>query len=492
MSSRSSRDSTLKAGIGYTVANVLIRGIGFLTLPIFSRLLEPTDFGIYNVFIAWDAILFVVVGLALHSSVKSANWEFPGKIDDFISSISIVYLINMAVLLIMACLFGDALASILGFEATVTVCLVVHSFGSALTTLYNARVSLQYSYKKYMVVAACSSLGNIALSLLLVLTVFNSQRYLGRVLGATIAVGLVGLFIVVGFWRKARPKVNLGYWKFGLRYSVPIVPHGLSQIVLSQFDRLMINYMVSAAAAGIYSLGANLMVIVTVLTDSVGTVWSTWFYETMEGEKADEASGAKELSKEQLAERVRAIQSRANQLMLGFAFLTVGMMMLVPELIWLLGGDEYMGGAYSAFGMILSGYCVFTYNLIVVGEYYKQQTKAIMVGTMGAAVINVVLNYFCISSFGYTAAAYTTLFSYVCYVVFHWYICRKVIGFSVLSLKKTAFLYVLLGAYCAVGLVFVWTPVVRVAVGTLVCCALLAVLLKQSGGVTGLKSLIGR
>ena len=175
--------NVLKAGIGYTVANVLVKGIAFLTLPIFSRVLDTHDFGVYNVFVAYDAILYCVVGFALHSSVRSANWQFPGKIDEYVSSISVIYILNMALLILLAAVFGTQLSALMGLDAIVITCLVVHSFGSALVTLYNARVSLQYSYKKYMAVAAASSLGNVALSLILVFTLFHSQRYLGRILG---------------------------------------------------------------------------------------------------------------------------------------------------------------------------------------------------------------------------------------------------------------------------------------------------------------------
>ena len=174
-----------KAGIGYTVANILIRGIGFLTLPIFSRVLDTYDFGIYNVFIAYDSILFCIIGFALHSSIKSANWEYPGEIDKYLSSISLIYLGNMALLIIVVLVFNQQLASLVGLETVVIVAMVLHSFGSAVVALYNARISLQYSYVKYMVVATTSSIGNVALSLVLIFTLFNGQRYLGRILGAT-------------------------------------------------------------------------------------------------------------------------------------------------------------------------------------------------------------------------------------------------------------------------------------------------------------------
>ena len=56
-----SNSKALRSGIGYTIGNIFIKGINFLTLPIFSRLLSPEEFGIYNVFASYDLILFVIL-----------------------------------------------------------------------------------------------------------------------------------------------------------------------------------------------------------------------------------------------------------------------------------------------------------------------------------------------------------------------------------------------------------------------------------------------
>ena len=70
------KNTALKAGLGYTIGNVLVKGINFLTIPLFSRLLTPAEFGVYNVFLSYDSILTVLVGFAMATSVKSAHYEF--------------------------------------------------------------------------------------------------------------------------------------------------------------------------------------------------------------------------------------------------------------------------------------------------------------------------------------------------------------------------------------------------------------------------------
>lgn len=63
----------IKAGIGYTVANYFIKGLSFITLPIYVRLMSTADYGNFNTYVAYESMLSVVLGLALHASLKMQN-----------------------------------------------------------------------------------------------------------------------------------------------------------------------------------------------------------------------------------------------------------------------------------------------------------------------------------------------------------------------------------------------------------------------------------
>ena len=176
------QSKVFKAGIGYTIGNVMVKGINFLAIPIFSRLLTTEEMGLYTVFAAYEAVLFVFIGMALHSSIRSAKYEFEGKIDDFTSSIMGIYWINLIVALFISIVFNKILTKLLDLDLVTLVMLVIYSFGIAVVTLYNARISLDYEYKKYIKVSLASTIGNVGLSLILIKTIFNSSRGFGRVL----------------------------------------------------------------------------------------------------------------------------------------------------------------------------------------------------------------------------------------------------------------------------------------------------------------------
>lgn len=75
------------------------------------------------------------------------------------------------------------------------------------------------------------------------------------------------------------------------------------------------------------------------------------------------------------------------------------------------------------------------YNIPSTVEYYYGKTSFIAVGTVLAAVLNVTTNAIFIPQYGYLAAAYTTLGSYMVYFIFHCIIAHRIIGQNIFSIK---------------------------------------------------------
>lgn len=437
------QSKVFKAGIGYTIGNVMVKGINFLAIPIFSRLLTTEEMGLYTVFAAYEAVLFVFIGMALHSSIRSAKYEFEGKIDDFTSSIMGIYWINLIVALFISIVFNKILTKLLDLDLVTLVMLVIYSFGIAVVTLYNARISLDYEYKKYIKVSLASTIGNVGLSLILIKTIFNSSRGFGRVLGITISTVLVTAYIIYDLYKRARPTFRKKYWKFGIKYSLPIIPHGISQVLLAQFDRIMINKMIGKSEAGIYGLVGNIKLILAIISDSISEVWMTWFYEKMKNKE------------------IEAVRSRARQLCYFFLIIAIGVMSISPELVLIIGGQKYAVGKYVAIPMILDAFVLFIYNVIVPSEYFKQKTSFIMWGTMSAAVINIIMNYIFIQKYGFIAAAYTTLFAYICYMILHFVISYRLMRFSIIPVSCIALCLLSIVIIAIVDLIFIDNILVR-------------------------------
>ena len=60
-------------------------------------------------------------------------------------------------------------------------------------------------------------------------------------------------------------------------------------------------------------------------------------------------------------------------------------------------------------------------------EFYYEEKGALVYGSIGAAVLNIILNYLFIPVFGYVAAGYTTLVSYMVFAVSNFYTLRLIL-----------------------------------------------------------------
>ena len=414
----SSKGKVSKAGAGYIIGNYLLKGITFLSAPIFTRLLTTADFGLYSTYISYVSIFYIIIGFSLHVSTNNAKYKYKEDLYRYLSSIIVIMLVSTCFWTILGNIFFGWFEGWFGFDRVVFNCLLFHCLGDALLQVFNSEVSLNYKVKSYLKISAFNALLNMGLSIMLIITLFSEERYIGRIIGSFIPMGLIGLYIMFYFFKKAAPRFNKDYWSFGLRYSIPIIPHGISQVILNQFDRIMIKNMVSADAAGIYSFSYTLNSLVFITYTSLDKVWRPWAYEKMN--KKDYES----------------VKKQATVYALGMAIFTVMVMMAAPEIIKILGDRAYWDSTACTIPVILGGFFTFIATIPSLVGYYYGKTGFIAIGSAGAAILNIILNYIFIPMFGYIAAAYTTFATYLVYFIFHYIIAAKVQGFVIFDTKK--------------------------------------------------------
>lgn len=436
-------NKVIKAGIGYTVGNYLLKGLSFLTVPIFSRLLSTADYGVFNSYLAYQCILFLIVGLALHASLKNACYKYGENFAKYNSNCILIAICSLAAWLVLANLFYPVYGELVGFSRFVVNLLLLDSFGTAMIQFFNVYVGLDYRYEAFLKLSAFNAVANLALSVVFIIWVFPEDRATGRILGNALPVALIGVVIIRYFFKQAKPKFDAEYTKYAIRYSVPLIPHGISQVILSQFDRIMIKNLIGDAQAGIYSFGYNIFSILNVTMNSLDNVWGPWFYEKM------------------AAKKYKEIRKVGDKYALGM-LLFCGMIMLgTPELVKILGAREYWDAMYSVVPIVIGGYYMFLCTFPSYVEYYYEKTKFVALGTGMAAIVNIVLNLIFIEKYGYLAAAYTTLVTYLLYFVFHYVIAWRVHKSCIFDTTKMIVYIVAAAAVGGISLVLTEQWVVR-------------------------------
>lgn len=394
----------LKSGIWYTVSNLLVRSIGFITTPIFTRILTKEQFGAYNNYTSWLNIVLIFVTLNLESTLISARFDYKKKFDEYILSMISLSTLSGIIWFVFINVLNKQIESFLGMPLLYINAMVIYLIALPAVNMFQARERYYYEYKKTVITSIILSFGTAILSVLLVVCMNN--KLTGRILGSIIPTIILGLLFYVFFIKKGK-KINIKYWLYALPICLPYIPHLLSMTLLNSTDRIMIEKWCGSEDTALYSLAYNCGALVTLLLNSLNSAYSPWI-----GEKLNEY-------------KISEIRRFSKKYISGFVFLAIGLMLIAPEVLLILGGRSYLNAKYVMTPVAMGCVCQFLYTLFVNIEQFKKKTIGMACASVIAAIVNLILNWLCIPQFGYLAAAYTTLIGYICLLVMHMYLVYR-------------------------------------------------------------------
>lgn len=112
--------------------------------------------------------------------------------------------------------------------------------------------------------------------------------------------------------------------------------------------------------------------------------------------------------------------------MVAYAVLAILISLFAPEVIRILATDEYLEAVYMMPPVAAGIFMISLSNIYSNVLIYHRNTKTVMIASSIAAFSNVVLNLIGIRKYGYMAAAYTTLISYVIMAVFQCIVSNRI------------------------------------------------------------------
>ena len=273
-----------------------------------------------------------------------------------------------------------------------------------------ARQRYEYKYKLSGFVTMGSALIASLLSILTVIRLSKVDENLvaeGRLYSNYLIIYGVSAVIWFCTMLKGKTFFNKEYWKLSLSLSLPLVGYSVASQILTVSDRMMISQMVGNSAVGIYSTLYTVSSLSLLVWQAVHSSFVPYIFRNIE----NGGDGIKRVS---------------SQLMTFYAAVAVLMTFLAPEIVRILATEEYCEAIYImppiAAGVFFTSFANLYSNIAV---YYKK-TKYVMYPAIIAAVSNLILNYIFIKIYGYMAAAYTTLFSYILFALFQGVWAKKI------------------------------------------------------------------
>lgn len=396
-----------KASIWFLACSLLQRGISVITTPIFTRLLSTSEFGEYSTFNSWWSIINVFVSLHLFSGVYTQGLvKFENERKEYSSALQGLTLCLVVGWTIVYLVFHNKVNEIVSLNTIQMLALFSMIWTSAVFNFWASEQRVDFKYKWLVILTLITSLLKPLIGIILVINC--SDKVTARILGLAGVefVCYIGLFIAQ--MKRGRLFCSKKIWKYGLKLSIPLIPHYLSQTILNNSDRIMIEKMVDSASVGIYSLAYSLSMIMTLLNSALIQTIDPWLFRKIKSKEMKDIG-------------------RVSYITLGLvAVLNILLIFFAPEIIAVFAPPEYYEAVWVVPPIAMSVYFIFAYSLFADFEFYFEKTKLISIATGIGAILNIVLNYFFIRMFGYIAAGYTTLICYALYAILHYVFMNRI------------------------------------------------------------------
>lgn len=397
---------TVKVSTAYTVCSILQKCLSFITLPLFTRLLTTEEYGQYTIYSSWMGILTIFLTLNLaYGSFQTAMVKFENKRSEYINSIQgICVLLSICFLTIYLPLkkYWNML-----FELpTVFVLLMLSEIiFTTSTQLWMGKKRFEFKYKAVVAVTLLTSILSPLLAYILVS--LSEEKGYARIIGYSLINILIGLIIFIFNSKKGKKYYNKEFWKYAFGFNLPLLAYYISQVVFNQSDRIMISHLIGTSEAAMYGVAYNLAMILMFVLNAINNSYVPWVYEKI---------------KDNHGEKNKSI-SLILVLLMGVMILCV--IWYAPEVITVMAGEKYSSAVYVvapvSMSLLLLLYCQFFINI----EFYYEEKKLLVYASIGAAIINVVLNYFFIPVLGFVAAGYTTLISYIVFAICNYWSMKR-------------------------------------------------------------------
>ena len=392
----------------YLIGNVAGRIVGFLAIPIYSRFLTPSQFGVIELIELSTEIIAITLGLQSIGVALTRVFHEKRTVADQNGVISTG--------LLSTALLGGCIAGVAILAAAPISQAVFHT-ASMTNVMRAAFVAMFFSYVLEITLTYARIQGRALFFLRYSLVTLAIGVALNIVFIGVLKAGVWGfvlsklsIVIVASIYLLSLTFREVG-WRFDrslipelARFGAPLAVSGLAYFLIHFSDRFFLAGAVTLADLGKYALAYRFAFIVSILVgDSFGKSWNVTFYRY-----AGEAGWQQQFAQV------------AAYLMFALCTVALGLSIFRPELLHFMVPPAFYPPVF------LLPLLVFAYVFREFGDFFNNllliNKRAGLVGRIATvgAVINCLLNWVLIGRFGIYGAAWATLLTWVIYMIICW------------------------------------------------------------------------
>lgn len=376
--------------------------MGFLLIPIYTRVLSPSDYGIVGLTLAVGSMLTALLRLGISAAVSRYYYKYHDDYQNLKEYITTNFLFLVCVvggLVLGLSTWGEPLwtwvtSGQVPFHPYVQLMLWGVYF-SIILNLPTRLYQMQQKAHLYMAVQLTTYFLTIGATILFVVVLRMGAH--GQLLGSLVGSGVVAVvlsYVLLREWFV--PRIRWRHLRVSLAFGLPLVPHAVSNWAVSAADRLILERFVSLDELGLYTLATSLGTVMNVLVNSFNKAWSPYYFDFME--RNDKPN-------------IRTQRTTSFYITVVGGICLAGAL-FSKEIIVFLTPEKYHATSLYVplllFAYLLQGY----YFLSVASLFFHEKTRLLPLITGISAATNVIFNVLLAPKLGAFAAVWATVISY--------------------------------------------------------------------------------
>lgn len=392
----------------YGLSGVVSRFMGFLLVPIYTRIFAPSDYGVMSLISTTMALVATFTVLALDNA--AGRWFYDS--DDTndrkrtIATWAWCQILASSLLALPIFLVADRMGFMVTGRTEAGIYFRLTALALPLSVLSTVTTNLlRFQRRPWATVGFSLGINLLNILLTVVLVVVLRRGLTGLYVAQLISAGC-GTLMSVWFlkdWIKLRWAVSARLVEM-LRYALPLIPTALAFWVVDVSDRYFIQWFRTTGEVGLYQISNSIAMVVGLAASSFQQAWGPFAFS--------------------IHKQPEAGMVYANVLLFytwTACFFGTGISVFAPEIIRLVATEQYVGAhtavPYLAFGYALSG----LYYIGSLGPSLAKTTAPIGLAFILAALLNAGLNLWLVPAMGKDGAAISTLLSYALITLYLFY-----------------------------------------------------------------------
>ncbi len=388
-----------KHSLVYMLGSIASRMIGFIMIPVYTRYLTPSDYGILELVSLTIDIVGMLAVLGINSAITRFYYEYKEQNErDEVITTALISTFALAMIPTTILILNANWLSTLVFDkpdyAYYFQLLLLSNFLDLILMIPMTVLTIRERSKTYVVFSMIRLA--VSLSLNIYFVVIAEMGIVGILYSGLISVAFSAVLLCFVIFTRMKIRFSAIKAMQMIKFGAPLVVASFGTFILNFADRYFLEHFSTLRMVGLYGLGYKFAIALSqLLHGPFNLMWNVFMFKIADRKDA-----------KQIYARVMTYNSFVVIL---FA---LGMAVLIKDVLKILVTSEFLD-AYKVVPFIVAGfYFYYMMPILDVGIMLTKKTYLRAINVTAAAIVNLVLNYTLISQFDMMGAAYATLLSY--------------------------------------------------------------------------------